>query len=213
MAQWVTNDQRSGNWIKERLGCLTASRAADAFATTKKGESEARRKYKMQLLAERLTNLAMEFYVTPQMQRGIDLESAARERFEEITGLIVQECGFALHDNIAFLGASPDGLIGHDALIEIKCPNTDTHLTYRLEGVPPEKYRPQMLIQLAVTGRKHCWFVSYDDRLPAPLDIFMVKYEPTAEELAEAEKGAATFLSEVETMWDLLTTAELQQAA
>ena len=216
MAKWVTVDQRSGQWIKERLGCFTASRAADAFATTKKGESEARKKYKMQLLAERLTNMAMEFYTTPSMQHGIDTEPAARERFEEVTGLIVQECGFALHDTIDFLGASPDGLVGHDALIEIKCPETATHLTYKMAGVPPEKYIPQMLMQLLVTGRKYCWFASYDDRVPAPNDIFIVKYEPTAEELAEAESAALCFLGEVETMWGVLTSqagSDMKEAA
>ena len=158
MPRWQTNDQRSGAWIKERLGCFTASRAADAFATTKKGESAARTKYKFQLLAERMTNEAKEFYVTPAMQRGIDKEPEARERFEEVTGLIVQECGFALHDTIDFLGASPDGLVGNDALIEIKCPTTETHLTYKIAGVVPEDYKPQMLVQMLVTGRKKCWF-------------------------------------------------------
>lgn len=216
MPKWITADQRTDEWLKSRLGVLTASRAADAFAVTKKGESELRRKYKMQLIAERLTNLAAEFYVNSAMQHGIDTEPAARERFEEITGLIVQECGFALHDSIPFFGASPDGLVGHDSLIEIKCPETATHLTYKMAGVPPEKYIPQMLVQLLVTGRKYCWFASYDDRVPAPNDIFIVKYEPTADELAEAEQAAMEFLGEVETMWEILTNqteVQLQEAA
>lgn len=206
MPNWITADQRTDEWLKSRLGVLTASRAADAFAVTKKGESELRRKYKMQLIAERLTNLAAEFYVNSAMQHGIDTEPAARERFEEITGLIVQECGFALHDSIPFFGASPDGLVGNDALIEIKCPETATHLTYKMAGVPPEKYIPQMLVQLLVTGRQYCWFASYDPRVPSPNDIFITKYEPTKEEIADAENAAMTFLSEVETMWDILTT-------
>ena len=205
MPKWITADQRTDEWLKSRLGVLTASRAADAFAVTKKGESELRRKYKMQLLAERLTNLAAEFYVNNAMQHGIDTEPAARERFEEITGLIVQECGFALHDSIPFFGASPDGLVGNDALIEIKCPETATHLTYKMAGVPPEKYIPQMLVQLLVTGRKYCWFASFDDRVPAPNDIFIVKYGPTTAEMSEAEGAAIAFLSEVGEMWDILT--------
>lgn len=215
MPKWIVNSQRDSEWIKARLGALTASKAADAFATTKKGESEARRKYKMQLLAERLTGMAMEFYVTASMQHGTDTEPAARERFEEVTGLIVQECGFALHDTIDFLGASPDGLVGNDALIEIKCPETATHLTYKMAGVPPEKYIPQMLVQLLVTGRKYCWFASFDDRVPAPNDIFIVKYEPTAAEMSEAEGAAIAFLSEVGEMWDILTVEpeEQKQAA
>lgn len=216
MAKWITADQRTDEWLKSRLGVLTASRAADAFAVTKKGESELRRKYKMQLIAERLTNLAAEFYVNSAMQHGIDTEPAARERFEEITGLIVQECGFALHDSIPFFGASPDGLVGNDALIEIKCPETATHLTYKMAGVPPEKYIPQMLVQLLVTGRNHCWFASFDDRVPAPNDIFIVKFEPTAEELKAAESLAVSFLAEVDEMMDILMAPdeeELQEAA
>lgn len=206
MARWITADQRTDEWLKSRLGVLTASRAADAFAVTKKGESELRRKYKMQLIAERLTNLAAEFYVNSAMQHGIDTEPAARERFEEVTGLIVQECGFALHDSIPFFGASPDGLVGHDELIEIKCPETATHLTYKMAGVPPEKYIPQMLVQLLVTGRKSCWFASFDDRLPAPHDIFIVKFEPTADQLKEAQLMATDFLGETQEMLDDLTT-------
>lgn len=205
MPKWIVNSQRDSEWIKARLGVLTASKAADAFATTKKGESEARRKYKMQLLAERITNMSADFYVSAAMQHGTDTEPLARERFEEITGLIVQECGFALHDTIDFFGASPDGLVGHDALIEIKCPETATHLTYKMAGVPPEKYIPQMLVQLIVTGRKHCWFASYDDRVPAPNDIFIVKYEPTPDNLKEAEERAVEFLNEVAEMWGILT--------
>lgn len=209
MPRWITDNQRNGLWLTSRMGCLTASRAADAFNITKKGvESEARRKYKMQLLAERLSGVMAETFVSDAMQRGIDLEPVARERFEEHAGLIVQECGFALHDTVEFLGASPDGLVGHDALIEIKCPSTETHLAYKMAGVPPEKYIPQMLVQLLVTGRKYCWFVSFDDRVPSPHDLFVVKFEPTAEELSEAERAAIAFLNEVDFMWDILTTSE-----
>ena len=208
MPKWLTDDQCTGEWLKSRLGCLTASRMVDAMAVLKKGgESEARRKYKLQLLAERLSGSAAEFFVTAAMQRGTDQEPIAKERFEEITGLFIQDCGFALHDEIALCGASPDGLIGTDALIEIKNPNTETHLDYLLAGVPPEKYKPQMLLQLAVTKRKFCYFMSHDSRLPPPHDSLIVKFEPAPEEIAAAEETAQQFLAEVDAMWHQLTSS------
>ena len=203
MPKWITDLQGGDNaeWLKARLGCLTASRMADAMAMLKKGgETEARRKYKLQLIAERLTGSAADFYCTAAMQRGIDEEPAAKERFEELTGLFIQDCGFALHDTIDRCGASPDGLIGADALIEIKNPNTETHLEYLLAAEPPDRYKPQMLLQLAVTGRKLCYFMSYDSRLKPPYDALVVKFEPSDEELQSAEDAARQFLAEVEEM-------------
>jgi putative phage-type endonuclease len=194
-------------WSCRRYCRCRCRRAADAFAITKRGESEARKKYKLQLLAERLTGLMPDMYVSSQMQWGIDTEAAACERFEEETGLIVQECGFALHDTIPFVGASPDRLVGTDAILECKCPETATHLGYKIAAVPPEKYIPQMLVQLLVTGRKYCYFVSYDPRLPYPHDIFIVKYEPTDDELLEATERATEFLAEVDALHSCLVPA------
>lgn len=210
MPKWITDEQGgdSSEWLQARLGCLTASRMADAMATLKKGgESEARRKYKLQLIAERLSGNAAEFYVTAAMQRGIDEEPAAKERFEEITGLLIQPCGFALHDDIAWCGASPDGLVGKNALIEIKNPNTETHLDYLLAGEPPDRYKAQMLLQLAVTKREFCYFMSYDSRLKKPYDAMIVEFRPTAEQLAEVETAARQFLAETEDLMQQLKVA------
>lgn len=206
MPRWITDDQGSGEWLQSRVGCLTASRMADAMSTLKKGgESETRRKYKLQLVAERLSGNAAEFYVTSAMQRGIDEEPAAKERFEELTGLLIKPCGFALHDDIAWCGASPDGLVGKDALIEIKNPNTETHLEYLLAEEPPERYKAQMLLQLAVTKREFCYFMSYDSRLKKPHDALIVEFRPTAEQLAEVESAARQFLAETEELMQKLT--------
>lgn len=217
MPKWLTDDQGSGEWFKSRLGCLTASRMVDAMATLKKGgESEARRKLKLQLIAERLSGNATEFFVTAAMQRGTDCEPEAKAKFEEVKGLFIQDCGFALHDEIEWCGASPDGLVGTDALIEIKNPNSETHLAYKLAGVPPPQYVPQMLLQLAVTKRRLCYFMSYDNRLPDPHNTFIVEFEPTPEEIAAVENSAAAFLQEVEAMQRQLTTEEVaieEQAA
>lgn len=216
MPKWITDQQGDGEWLQARLGCLTASRMTDALAVLKKGgESEARRKYKLQLIAERLTGLATSFYVSPQMMRGTEEEPAAKARFEEITGTFIEDCGFALHDEINWCGASPDGLVGKDGLLEIKNPDSHTHLEYLLAGVPPEQYRPQMLLQLAVTKRKFCWFMSYDSRMKAPHDAFIVKFEPSAEEIAAVEEAARQFLAEVDRLYDRIVngTADAEPQA
>jgi putative phage-type endonuclease len=201
MPKWITDEQGGGAWLRARVGCLTASRMADAMGVLKKGgESEARRKLKLQLLAERLSGNATEFFVSAAMMRGTEQEPAAKARFEEATGQFIQDCGFALHDTIDRCGASPDGLVGADSLIEIKNPETHTHLAYLLAGVVPEQYKPQMLLQLAVTGRKVCHFMSYDARLPDPHSTFIVDFEPSAEELAEVEQAAIALLREVDQM-------------
>lgn len=96
------------------------------------------------------------------MQRGIDLELEAKEVFQEHSGLTVEEVGFIKIDGI-LAGCSPDGLIGDDALLEIKVPAPETHLQYLLDGVLPERYKLQVHMQLAITQRKRCHFWSYNE--------------------------------------------------
>lgn len=209
MPKWDVAIQGSAGWLKARCGCLTASRFKDATDFLKGGkESAARRKLKIDLIAERMTDSMTEMYVTPAMQWGIETEGAARDHYEEITGNLVQPCGFALHDDIEFFGASPDGLIGHDGLIEIKCPTSATHIRWKLDGGVPEEHKPQMLAQLAVTKRKWCDFMSYDPRLPDNIKRHLARFEPTPEEIQEAEQSALAFLEELDAMWELLTCGE-----
>lgn len=155
MPKWIDAPQGSVEWLKSRIGVLTASRMVDVLDVKKNGEeSEKRRKYKIALLAERMTDLAEENYVNGAMQWGIDHEAEARELYEEITGEFVQQCGLAMHNTIEYFGASPDGLIGYEGLIEIKCPTSSTHMAWLMAGVVPDQHKPQMLAQLACTGRK-----------------------------------------------------------
>lgn len=204
MPRWLPYEQGSDAWLKSRIGVLTASRMADAIAFTAKGaEAEVRRKLKIELLAERMTDLATERHVNAAMQWGIDNESLAKSRYEELTGTFIQNCGIAYHDTIEFFGASPDGLVD-DGLIEIKCPMTTTHLKYKIDGVVPEQYKPQMLVQMAVTQRKWCDFMSFDPRVPRPHDAFIVRYIPAPEEIADIEEKAIIFLAEVDAMFDKL---------
>lgn len=187
-------EQRSDEWFAARLGFATASRMTDALAGP---ETAARRGYLIQLVTERLTGQQQDSFTSAAMQRGIDLEPTARMAYESKNGF-VDKTDFHKHPQIEWFGASPDGLVGEDGLVEIKCPNSTTHVDYLLSGKPPTKYVKQMLAQLACTGRKWVDFVSFDDRLPEHLQLFVVRFEPKPEEIAKLEEGVIKFLNDVE---------------
>jgi len=189
-------EQRSEEWFKERLGHLTASRASDAIA---KVGTATRRDYAIQLVTERLTGLQTKSFTNASMQWGTEQEPVARAAYEAHTGVFVEQTGFHKHTTIKWLGASPDGFAG-SGLIEIKCPNSNTHVDYLISKEVPAKYKPQMLTQLIVTGRTWCDFVSFDPRLPDHLQLFIVRYEPTQEDLKTIEIQLVTFLAEVDKM-------------
>ncbi len=169
--------QGSEEWHAARLGRVTASRVSDVMAKTKTGYSASRTNYMMELLCQRLTGKREEGFTSAAMQRGTELESSARSVYEAENGVIVIECGLVQHSTIAMFAASPDGIIGSDGLLEIKCPNTSTHIDFLRTGKPDGKYQLQMLAQMACTGRKWCDFVSFDDRLPAQLQYSKVRFE------------------------------------
>lgn len=195
--------QRTPEWLHQRAGCLTASRAAAVLCRSKRTGEPLQAYYDLQdhIIAERITGDSIGIGTTAAMQWGIDHEDDARTAYEAHTGEVVDLAGFILHPSIHWLGASPDGLVGDDGLVEIKCPNTVTHLKRIGARVVPEEYKPQMLVQLLCTGRKWCDFVDYDPRLQGPYErhrLFVVRYEPTAEELDDAMQKCVNFLKEVE---------------
>lgn len=187
-------EQRSAEWFAERLGHVTASRMADVQASV---GTAARRNYMTQLIAERLTGQQQESYVNHFMQWGTDTEPAARAAYQAAHEL-VDETGFVKHPLIRWFGASPDGLVGRHGLVEIKCPATSTHLDWVLDGKVPAKHKPQMLAQLACTGRAYVDFVSFDPRLPEDLRLFVVRFEPDEVQIKETENKVKKFLAEVE---------------
>ena len=193
MSDYKEIRQGTEEWLKARLGCLTASRANDACAAE---TTAAYQNYLWQLVAERETGLAEETYVNADMQRGTEKEPIARAAYEAHTGNFVTQTGFWLHPEIEFFGASPDGLV-EDGLIEIKCPRTSTHLQYRKEGKVPTKYKRQMMCQLLCTGRKWVDFVSFDDRVRESKQLFIVRFEPKQSDLDEMLKKAQAFLKAV----------------
>ena len=186
--------QGTEEWLKARLGCLTASRANDACAAE---TTAAYQNYLWQLVAERETGLAEETYINSDMQRGTEKEPIARAAYEAHTGTFVTQTGFWLHPEIQFFGASPDGLVGDEGLIEIKCPRTSTHLQYRKEGKVPTKYKRQMICQLLCTGRKWVDFVSFDDWVRESKRLFIVRFEPKQSEMDEMLEKAQAFLKAV----------------
>ena len=194
-------EERTDEWFEIRLGRATASRMADVLAKGKDNKpSASRENYAVELALELLTRQKAEGYSSSAMQRGTEMESEARSFYELITGNWVQECGFFEHPTIPDSGASPDGLVGEDGLIEIKCPESKQHLTNLVSGKPQTKYFLQMQWQMACTGRKWCDFVSYDPRFPEHLQIKIVHVPRDDVKIAEMEKEVLAFREEVDSI-------------
>ena len=189
--------QGSDAWKALRLGKVTASRVADVVARTKTGPAASRANYMAQLIAERLTDTVAESYTNAAMQHGVDTEPEARAAYEFYQGVTVDQVAFVPHPKIDQAGASPDGLIGDDGLVEIKCPNTATHLETLLGQAVPAKYETQMQFQMACTGRKWCDFVSYDPRMPENMRLFIKRLSRDDKRIAELESEIAAFLLEM----------------
>jgi exodeoxyribonuclease (lambda-induced) len=188
---------------------------AEAMDFLKGGkESDKRRKLKIELIAERMTDTMVSRFVTDAMQWGLDTEPAARDRYEEITGTLVSLCGFAVHEEIPFFGASPDGLIEEDGLVEIKCPTTVTYTEWVIGRVVPEQHKPQMLAQLAVTGRKYVDFFAFDPRVKVGSQHLLCRFEPAGKDIEKVEDAARAFLKELEEIFDrVIQRGEPEEAA
>ena len=193
------SEQRTPEWFAERLGKITASRIADVVGKTKSGSyGAARKNYMAELLCQRLTGQQEEKFTSAAMQHGTDTEPAARAMYMLETGTDVTETGFIPHPTIAMSGASPDGLAGEDGLIEIKCPNTATHLEFLQSRKPKHEYLLQLQWQMSCTERQWCDFVSYDDRLPEKLAYRCIRIPRDDKLIAELEEEAVKFLTELD---------------
>ena len=190
-------EQGTDEWFAIRCGKVTASRVADVIATTKSGYSASRANYEAQLICEILTGKPAESYSNAAMQWGTETEPLARAQYELKTGNMVNQVGFVVHPMIEQAGASPDGLIGEDGCIEIKCPNTSTHLDTLLSQKVPSKYITQMTWQMVCAGRKWCDFVSYDPRLPENLQLFIERIELDEDYAKKLQNEVVMFLVEV----------------
>ena len=191
-------EQRSDEWFAARIGKVTASKVADVIAKTQSGYAASRANYMAQLVCERLTGQREEFFISGAMQHGTDTEPLARAAYESLKDVLVDEVGFVPHPSIEMAGASPDGLVGDDGLLEIKCPNTATHIDTLLTQTVPSKYNTQMQFQMACTGRKWCDFVSFDNRLPEELQLFVKRVPRDDVFIKQTEDAIVKFLAELD---------------
>jgi len=190
-------EQGSEEWLKIRLGKVTASGVADVLAKTKTGVSASRGNYLIKLAIQRVTGVVEESYTNDAMQWGKDNEAQARVAYEVTSGNFVDQVGFVDHPNINWFGCSPDGLVANNGLVEIKCPNSATHWSYIKDDGPPTKYYIQMQAQMACTGRDWCDFVSYDPRMPERSQLFIKRVMRENDYIAEMETEIKKFLDEV----------------
>jgi len=208
------NAQGTDAWLQERCGKVTASRIADLMARTKSGYSASRANYASQLICERLTGCVAPSFTNAAMIHGTETEPEARRAYEFYIDRDVVQVGFIPHSSIEMAGASPDGLIGNDGLLELKCPNSATHIETLLGGVIPDKYVKQMQFQMACTGRQWCDFASYDNRLPERMRLFVKRVDRDEELIGEIETEVRGFLAEIdETVAQLRVRYEQQLEA
>jgi putative phage-type endonuclease len=191
-------EQGTPEWFAQRCGKATASRISDIVAKTKSGYSTSRANYMAQLVVERMTNQVAESYTNAAMEWGVTNEPFARAAYEAKTGVLVDEVGAIDHPTIPMSAASPDGLVGSDMCLEIKCPGTAQHISTLLGEEIAKKYYDQMQWQMACTGRSLADFVSYDPRMPEGLQLFIKLVPRNDKYIAELEGEVIQFLAEVD---------------
>ena len=190
-------EQRTPEWFAGRLGRASASRFNDIVAKTRSGYAASRKNYAVELALERLTGERNEIFTTSAMQWGIDNEPLARLEYGLTMNVDVEDTGFWMHDEI-MAGASPDGLISDDGCLEIKCPNSATHVETLIKGKVPYQYVAQVQGQLWITGRLWSDFVSYDPRMPENAQKIIINVERDEIYIAELEEEIISFLAEVD---------------
>lgn len=193
--------QRTEEWYEARLGKVTASRMKDVMAYGAKGQPlKIRDDYKKELVAERLTHQPAnpDQYVSYEMKWGMAYEAVARTRYELSTGNKVDDAPFVEHETL-MAGASPDGFVGKEGLLEIKCMKTSNQLySCFIDHEYPEEFKPQMMMQMWITGREWVDFVAYDPRLPDGLDLFVQRVVRDEDYINMIEAEATTFLEEID---------------
>jgi putative phage-type endonuclease len=197
-------EQGTEEWQSARCGKVTASRIADLMAKTKSGYSASRENYLAQLIVERFTGGKAESFTSAAMQWGNEQEPFARAAYEVRKGVFVDEVGFIPHPNIYGAGASPDGLVGDDGLVEIKCPNTATMIDTLINETVPKKYYVQMQMQMACTERQWCDYAVFDPRMPESAQLFVKRIDRDVKFIAEMESEIIKFLIELEGKFETL---------
>lgn len=190
--------QGTPEWHAARCGNATASCFVDILAKIKSGEAASRRNYRAQLVCERMTGVQADTYQSAEMRFGTEQEPYARIAYEAVSGNIVREVGFILHPTLA-AGASPDGLVAEEGGLEIKVPNTATHIETLLKGMSSD-HIPQVQGGMWITDRKWWDFVSYDPRMPERHQLYVERVKRDDEYIARLETEVSAFLGEVEAL-------------
>jgi len=195
-------EQRTQEWLNERVGFITGSRLNDVLA---KKETAARKNYLLQIAIERINKKPAEpMFVNDAMQRGIDKEDEAVICFESKQDIFTEKCGFIKSKDIPWLGASPDRLVGSDAILECKVPNTLTHINYIIDNKLPAKYKAQVHAQMLVAERDRGYFMSWDDRAVEGMELFVVEFKKDNEYMDNLIKEVALFNKEAEELVEQL---------
>lgn len=194
----INVEQGSEEWKRLRVGSLGAASMHLVLAKTKTGWGASRANTMADIVVERLTGLPTETYTNSAMEWGKVKEAEARSAYEFYQSVTVETVGLFRHPTIANSHASPDGLVGDDGLVEIKCPQSATHIETLLSQAIPARYIIQMQWQMACTGRKWCDFVSFDPRLPEEMKLWVHRVQRDDGRIAELEKEASIFLAEVD---------------
>lgn len=197
MAQISNAIQGSEEWQLDRIGKATASRFNDILAFTRNGFGAARKNYAAELVAEILTGVRSDNYKSKSMEWGTETEPVARLQYQLVTGNEVEETGFWSHDTLP-AGASPDGLVNHDGILEIKCPNTATHIETLTTQQIPKQYIPQVQGQLWITEKLWCDFVSYDPRLPENAQLVVIRVSRDEQYILELQEKVEEFMLDVQ---------------
>ncbi|WP_208433289.1 lambda exonuclease family protein [Bartonella taylorii] len=205
-------EQRTAEWFQARLGKVTASNVYNVLSKTAKGLPTSKYEdYKIKLITERLIEGISQSYITPAMQWGIEHEDDALKEYAFIYDTEVTRCGFIQHPTIKMAGASPDGFVGENGLVEVKCPQSTTHLRFFMDGKIKPEYIAQMQFQMACTGRKWCHFISYNPNFvgrSTGLRMKIKRVNRDEEHIEEINKAVEIFLGEIEQeMQKILTKA------
>lgn len=197
-------EQQSPEWLEMRKGMVTGSMVGSVCGKMKRQKPneptkylQSRENYMLDLAVTRLTGIMPDRYVSEAMEFGTEYEPLARAAYEKFFDVDVKEVGFAMHSKIDWFGASPDGLV-NDGVLEIKCPNSATHLGYIMDGVVPERYLPQMKAEILCAERQWCDFVSFDPRMPKHLRLFVRRLDRDEPMLRQLEEEVEKFLAELE---------------
>lgn len=207
------SEQRSAEWLYERVGYCTASRFKDVMNKLKNGKpGEKRQTYLMELVVERITGQPTDHFASVSMQWGEEQEMRSRWAYEAATGAIVEEAGFIKHPTMKWVGGSPDGLVGEDGGWESKSPYNSAHHIYTLLDGVPEEHIPQIQGLMWITDRKWWDFQSFDPRLPKPLDRYVKRLERDEIYIANLQAEVESFTLEVEAMTLRVTSGEFLAA-